>query len=360
MKKNLMLCFIVLLVGSTIFAQEQEPGFSNTVYTGVGSGSMLDSSTPTQGGSDEVAFDGFVNYFTANIQASGLTIAGDIAWALFEQGSLNASIKEWNFNATMSPFANFDVGVGTNLNWEVGPEPFSGPNYAAYEVPEYAGLNIFANSVGTISNQFAYDAVAVRYEFEDLLIIGAGLNGGLTNTLGAGLGIQADILDLFTIGFAYNGSFGETGNIFYLGSSIYVVDGFDIDVWTNFEPEHNTSVGGRAIFYTNGFRLAPEFTATFWSNENTGTSMFAAIVAEFSITDTMLVGANVSWGLGSDPNTDNSAIDSGARINVSPHFVWNITEAQRLAVGINLIPVWWQDETSEFYWSIPISWKVSF
>ncbi len=360
MKKIIIVCIVALLVTGVTFAQEQEPGFSNTIYTGVGSGSMLESNAPSQGGADEVSFEGFVNYFTANVQASGITIAGDIAWVLFEQGGLNTKIKEWNFNAIMSPIANLDIGVGTNLDWQVGPKPFSGPSYAAYEHPEYAGLSVIGNSVGTITNHFAADAVAVRYSFEDLIVVGAGLNGGISNTVGAGLGIEANILDLFSLGFAYNGSFGSSGNIFYVGSSIYVVDGFDIDIWTNFEPQNNTSIGGRVEFYRGGFRLAPEFTATFWSQEYKGNSMFAAIVAEYSITDRMLIGANASWGLGSDPDTENDHNDSGARLNVSPHFVWNITDAQRLAIAINLIPVWWQDDTSEFFWSIPISWKVSF
>ncbi len=365
MKKIVIASIILLLAGSFSFAQEQVLGFSNTVYTGVGTGGMLDSNLPEKGGDSDVSFDGIVDYFTANIRADGITIAGDIAWSLFADGKLEAEILEWNFNAVMSPFANFDVGVGTNLDWTVGPKPFSGPSYSAYEVPEYAGLGILNNSVGKVVNHFADDAIAVQYSFDDLILVGAGLNGGLqppygSGTLGAGFGIKANILELFTIGFAYNGSFKDTGNIFYVGSSLYLVDGFDIDIWANIEPKNNTSVGGRVSFYKDAFRFAPEYTITFWSQDNKGVSMFAAIVAEMSLSDDILVGVNASWGLGSDANTESDASDAGARLNITPHFVWNLNERNRLSIGANLIPVWWQDDTSEFFWSIPISWRVLF
>ncbi len=361
MKKLLLIFVAMILISGISFAQSQEPGFSNTIYTGVGSGSMLDSNAPRQGGADQVHFEGFVNYFTANIQASGITIAGDIAWVLLEQGSFSATIQEWNFNAIMSPFTGFDIGVGTSLEWEVGPKPFDGPEYSAYSVPEYAGLGIFPSvSAGRVSNHFADDAIAVRYEYADLFVVGAGLNGGLSNDIGAGIGIQGNILDLFTLGFAYNGAFGQTGNNFYVGSNIFVLDGFDLDLWANFAQGVNTTIGGRLGFNHQGFRIEPEFSAIFWDQNNKGNSFYAAVVTEYSLSDTMLLGLNASWGLGSDINTSSDLSDSGARVNVSPHFVWNVSNAQRLAVGINLIPVWWQDATSEFYWSIPISWKVSF
>ncbi len=360
MKKIIFVSAILMLASSFAFTQAQDPGFSNTIYTGVGTGSMINP--PKKGQDEKVQFEGFVNYFTANLKAAnGLTIAGDIAWTVFPNGSASAKIHEWNFNAIMSPITNLDLGVGTNLDWEIGPKPFSGPSYASYEVPESAGLGIFGNSVSTVMNYFAEDALAARYSFEDTIIVGAALNGGITGSTRAGLGVHAKIEDLFTLGFAYNGSFGSTGNNIYLGSSIYALDGFDLDVWTNFDINNSTSLGGRILFYKDGFRLTPEYTITFWNAQNKGVSMFAAIVAEMSISDEVLAGINASWGLGSDADTTSDFYDSGARLNVSPHVVWNISDNNRLSAAINLMPVWWQTgDVNEFFWSIPVSWRVSF
>ncbi len=360
MKRTILTCLVLLVVGSVAFTQEQDPGFSNTLYTGVGSGSVINE--PAKGSGDDVEFEGFANYFTANIKASnGLTIAGDIKWIVLENGSMKAKILGANFNSVMSPIANLDLGVGTNLDWEVGPEPFSGPTFTSYEVSEYAGLGIFTSpSVGVISNHFAQDALAIRYSLEDVLVVGAALNGGLSGSNTAGIGAKLNITDLLSLGFAYNGSFKSSGNIFYLGSSLYLVDGFDIDIWTNFAIDLNTSIGGRLVFHKNNFRFKPEFTATFWDQENKGNSMFAAIVAEMSISDEVLAGVNASWGLGSDANTEVDTNDSGARLTVTPHIVWNISDNNRLSMGVNIMPVWWQDDTSEFFWSIPVSWRVLF
>lgn len=358
MKKMLIMCVSFLLVGGIAFSQSQDPGYSNTVYTGFGSGGMLDFNQPVKG-SEEIKFDGFVDYFSANFHISGVTIAGDIAWQLFEEGNLTANILGWNFNAVMTPFKNFDIGVGTSLEWEVGPKPFSGPAYSAYAVPEYAGLSSFTNSVSAVQNSFADKSVAVRYSLEDVLMIGAGLNGD-AGEIGAGLGVRVNVLHSFYLGFAYNGAFKSTGNNFYLGSSIYAINDVDIDVWANFIPDYAATFGGRISFHKNSFRFTPEFSATFWDDTAKSPSWYAALITEMSLSSTVLAGINASLAMGSDPNVEWDGNESGARLNITPHIVWNITKSHRISIGANIIPIWWQDGTTDFYWSLPVSWKVLF
>ncbi len=350
MKKIIIVSIILVLAGSFVFTQAQDPGFSNTVYTNVGT---IDRSGST---TTETKFSGFTDYFTANVQASGLTIAGDIAWQVLDGGtSFTAKHIAHNFNAIMTPFSNFNIGIGTNLDWKVGPTPFTGPSYAAYEVVEHSVLP-YTNE---IKNHFADDSFAIRYSIDDVLEAGFGLNNGEKGNNGTGIGIKANLSELFSLGFAYNGTFSESNSNIYLGGSIYAVSGFDIDIWTNFEINTAQSVGGRLTFYKDGFRFEPEVTLGFWEATDS-MSLYAAIIAEMSLSDDMLLGANANFGLGNDPNTDNDEIDGGSHLNITPHFVWNLTKAHRLSIALNITNIWDEGDGSELYWGIPISWRVLF
>ncbi len=362
MKKIIIASIILVLTTGFVFSQEQVPGFSNTVYTSVGTFDRFGATT------EEAKFLGFVDYFSANVKADGITVAGDIAVLALPGGTnFSASVLSSNFNAVMTPIANLNFAVGTNLDWSVGPKPFSGPDYAAYELPEYAGLvtpsgrdennNVYAGKsyIDLVQNTFADRAVAVRYSFEDVLQLGFALNDGNET----GIGAKADF-DVFTLGFAYNGSFKNSNSNIYVGSSIYTVEGFDIDVWSNFNIEKNVSVGGRLLFYRNAFRLIPEVTMTFWEGDTVGNSTYLAFVAEMSITDEILAGINTSLGLGSDPNTKSDSIDGGSRLNIMPHLVWNLTKNHRLSFALNIVNIWDQGDKSDLYWNVPISWKVLF
>ncbi len=355
MKKIIIVSILLVLAGSFAFTQEQDPGFSNTLYANVGNGDIYN----VTGNPDQVGFSGFVNYFTANVTISGLTIAGDIAYSVFD-GGLNAYIIADNFNVVFNPIANFDIGVGTNLDWEVGPEPSYGPHYAAYEVPYYAGLTSLGISRGYVANHFAADGVGIRYNIDDTFIVGAALNGGI-NANGVGIGVQANLSDNFSLGFAYNGGLGGGDNNFYIGSTIYTVDGLDIDLWANFDIDYASVFGGRIEFYKDNFRFIPEASiTTFDKSTNNEMSIYAALIAEMSFSDEVLGGLNVSWGTGGDAISTNNVNESEARLNVAPHLVWNINDNNRLAIAVNLMPVWLNNNTNDFYWNLPVSWKVIF
>ncbi|MFI3257234.1 MAG: hypothetical protein R3Y36_02925 [Spirochaetales bacterium] len=350
MKKIIFLCILTVTVGGFAFAQEQDPGFSNTLYTGFGTASVaIPDNQPAFNKSDEVIFEGFVDYFSANVTVGNLVIAGDIAWSLGYNGNFEtAKFYEWNFNAVMNPIAGLDIGIGTNLDWTVGPAPTYGPSYTAYTIPSYAGLGIW-NADGAVVNTFADKAMAIRYTFADIIQAGFGLNND--NGQGYGLGVKANILDLFHLGFAYNGTFKEGDSNFYVGSSLFIVDGFDIDIWFNHYSLVNTTIGGRVSFYKNNFFFAPEGSVTLWDANNRSLSAYAGLDMYMSITSKMLLGAYFSWGYGDE---------AGTRLNANPYFIWNITNAHSIAIGANLMPLWPESGDLDFYWNVPISWRVRF
>lgn len=382
MKKILMLCMVSMLIGGLAFSQAQDPEFSNTVYTDFGNADYFGHNGGRSYGFEldrndtDVRFHGFTNYFTAHIDLGKLIIAGDIIWNIGFDDGFATAIYEPNFNVVMQPFTGLDIGVGTNLEWEVGPAPSDGPIYSAYDVPYYAGLAWVDGNASErrVQNYFADTSLAVRYAFEDLIQVGFALHGGATSkNFDAGLGIKATIRDLFTLGFAYNGPFKTaTTNSIYVGSTISAIDNLLLDVWWNLVPNGtgddtsgNGTVGARFGFHKDAFYLAPEFSMTLWNEKNKSLSMYIALDTHMSITTTMLAGLKASWGLGSDPDTNDDTNSAGARLNINPYFIWNLSETNKLSVGVNFMPVWWQTKDAagdklDFFWSIPIAWKVNF
>lgn len=359
MKKLGIICMALMLVGGFAFTQAQELGFSNTLYTGFGTANIRNDGVSN--GNTDFKFEGLVDHFTANITTRFINVSGDITWEAFEYFNFKARILDYNFNGYMTPFNGFNIGFGTNLNWQIGPRPFSGPQYTAYETPYFAGIGIFSNSAGMVQNSFAQDSIALRYTYENHFSVGFGLNGGLSGNIGGGIGLWGNIMDVLTLGFAYNGSFGETGNNFYFGSQI-LLNPLDIDIWLNIDQGSNVTFGSRFEFYspTKTFFFAPEFSISVWEQKYKGLSMYLSFLGEMSITRDTLLGLNVSWGLGSDQNTESDIFDGGNRLNITPHLVWNISKNHRLSVGANFMPVWWQSDATDFFWNIPISWTVKF
>ncbi len=352
--KKLGIIFVALLLTSGFaFSQAQPAGFSNTVYMDFGTAN-LDGPGMTYN-KDDVDFNGFIDHFTANISTNKVDISGDITWKFLNEFELEAKLIGHNFNGTMTPFTGFNIGFGTNLDWQVGPKPFSGPAYTAYTMPYYAG---FAREEdGYVKNYFAQKSIALRYTYEKAFSVGFGLNSENSKAVG----IWARIPDLATLGFAYNGDFNETDNNYYFGSELFL-DALNIDLWLNIAQKYNTTFGSRFEFYTKtkSFYFAPEFSATMWEQENKGMSMYIALLSEMSLSNEVLAGLNASWGLGSDPNTSNDSFDGGSRFNINPHLVWNLNKSHRLAIGANLMNIIDGYDTSKFYWNIPISWTVKF
>ena len=354
MKKLGIICVALLLASGVAFTQAQPAGFTNTIYTDYGTANI--NGDGMTHGNKTASHNGFIDHFTAYIYTNKVDVSGDITWKFLDGFNLQANFINSNFNGTMRPFEGIDIGFGTNLDWEIGPEPFSGPEYSAYDTPYYAGLKILGNSVGYVRNYFAQKSIAIRYSYQNKFSAGMAVNGDGTKSIGAW-----GNLDSFTIGFSYNGNFGNTGNNYYLGSQLFL-DAANVDLWLNHAQNYNTTFGGRLEFYspTMAYFYAPEFSITMWDQENKGMSMYISFLGEMSISREILAGLNASLGAGSDPNTTTEYNDGGSRLNVTPHLVWNISESQRFSVAVNFAQVWWQNGKSDFYWNIPISWRVEF
>ena len=375
MKKIMALCIFLITAAVLLHAQAQVPGFSNTVHASFGQYANQKDS--------KVQFFGFTDYFTGNITVGKLTFAGDITWRFLPSSSgVQTEFLDRNVNVVIMPVKGLDIGLGTNLNWTVGPGPSSGPTWSAYNRPYYGGINLM-NSTSSVSalpnypkkgfeviNHYAQQAFAIRYRYENIFEAGFSLPV-LTpgKNFNAGLGIKGNIKDIVSIGFAYNGPFNTGKNYLYLGVSTTALKGFTIGAYWNMltDSSQNAKDGAQTIgalidFEMKGFRIKPEGAVTFHSDSDWAPSGYAGVDAHMSFTKEILGGINASFGIGSDriKNDPDNKEKAGARLDVNPYIVWNINKTHVLSAGAHLTPVWWRDGYSTFGWEIPIAWKIKF
>lgn len=368
------LVFSVLAI-SALSAQAQIPGFSNTVHASFGQ-----SYTKKK---PKVEFFGFTDYFTGNVTVGKLVFAGDIAWQLIPTSrGINTRFIDPNLNVVITPIKNLDIGLGTNLDWTVGPGPSSGPAWSAYNMPYYGGLNLknapekvssdrdYPTGGFKVINYYAQKAFAVRYKYKNILEAGVSLPSLKdTDNFNAGLGIKANVKDKFTIGFAYNGPFNAGENYLYLGTHISAVKNFIIDAYWNMLTDSGTTqhdgantVGGAIAFTVRKFYIKPEFAVTLWSDTDWAPAFYAAVNSHIYFSKEIRGGLKASWGLGSDlvKNDPDNKITAGARLDLNPHIVWFIDKKNVFSAGVHIIPMWWRDGTNTFAWEIPVAWKFLF
>ena len=374
MKKIALVCMLLITGAALLSAQTQVPGFSNTVHASFGQYAEQKNA--------KVQFFGFTDYFTGNITVGKLTFAGDITWRFIPSSNgVQTEFLDRNVNLVIMPVKGLDIGLGTNLNWTVGPGPSLGPAWSAYNRPYYGGINLM-NSISQVSalpdypkqgfeviNHYAQQAFAIRYKYKNIFEAGFSLPV-LTpgKNFNAGMGIKGNIKDIVSIGFAYNGPFNAGKNYLYLGASTAAVKGLKIGAYWNMltDSSDKTKDGAQTIgavidFEIKGFRIKPEGAVTFHSNNDWGPAGYVGVDAYMSFTKELLGGINASFGIGSARINNNSENKSpGGRLDINPYMVWNINKKHVLSLGAYLTPVWWRDGYSTFGWEIPIAWKVKF
>ena len=372
MKKIAAACALALASFALLGAQAQVPGFSNTVHAAVGQSVEKNA---------QIKFLGFTEYFTGNVTVGKITFTGDIAWQLIPgPGGVETRFGDHNINVVINPVRGFDIGLGTNLNWTVGPGPSSGPQWSAYDKPYYGGINL-ENAQTSVSsdpnyprrgfeviNYYAKKAFGLRYRYQNIFEVGFSLPElTSSNNFNAGIGLKANIGDKFGIGFAYNGPFSRGKNYIYVGASTSALKSFDIGVYWNMLTDTSATahdgantVGTVINFRIRNVRIRPEGAVTFWSDPSWAPAAYIAVQAAVDLTSGLTGGLNASWGLGSDFKDDPNNVKPGARFDINPYILWTINKAHILSFGAQLTPVLWRDKTYTFGWQIPIAWKVYF
>lgn len=244
---------------------------------------------------------------------------------------------EYYVNFLWHPFANFDVGLGTKLNWQVGPAPRFGSwlwesdahirqggfsthyddrhgSVGEYQfIPDAPGS---ADVVGFVpyANKYAKTAIGARWYYQSsdfTMQIGAAIpNGTDTDNFRNNVGFQI-AFENFTISSVYEGLFQQNGNL-YAGVGFGVKQLF-IDAYfawdhidtngadTDDQKYMSNAIGGAVTinFDKIGLTLRPETSFNWFENTNYLPSWYVGANAIWNFNDKFEFGCWSSFAIGS-------------------------------------------------------------
>ena len=383
--KKLLTLFAALSVSALLSAQVlDKQQMKNTAWTGLGA--------PMDG---DISYYGFTDTFQARFDISNFTIEGMLNWSFlanyddegnvdnFVFGTSNANplslhygcrgadastsentlsaaakaAKDAKFNNAVnvsntiqdSYYVNFlwhlsknlDVGVGTKLNWQVGPAPRygswlwesdahvrQGGFSTAYDDRSGSSAQTSTEGVGTYkfkvdapgtadvvgfvpyANKYAKRALGVRfidYSNKDMKVqLGAAIpNGFNTDDPAINFGAQLGI-DWISLALAMEGAFDEAAN-FYTGAELFL-DKFTIDLYfgadslfTDAEDDVAYGTGAAVAFVipNTKFAVKPELGVNFFENDNYSFAWYAGGTFAFGLTNQIGINIWSSFAVGS-------------------------------------------------------------
>ena len=292
------------------------------------------------------------------------------------QANVSNTIQDsYYVNFIWHPAAYFDVGLGTKLNWQVGPAPRYG-NWlwesdahvrqggfsTAYDdragtviqtSSEYAGTYKYtvdapgsADVVGFVpyANKYAKRAIGVRYNTEKFQIGLAIPNGFNTDNPAVNAGIDLAPVNWLKVGAAIEGAFEEQAN-FYTGATIGA-DNFIIDMYfaadSLFTDEDDDEAygTGAAISFTipdTKINLRPELGVNFFENSHYDFAWYTGASLSFAISKTLGFSVWGSWAQGSkDDRWDDidgcEDWNGGHVLNIRPQLSINFSKKTSFSV----------------------------
>lgn len=414
--KKLLLAFTALACGAALSAQVlQSSGVQNTVWSGFGN--PLDSG--------KTKFYGLTDTLQARIDSGIFTTEAMINWGAIANWTDDDSLDnvtlentEWNalsfhyfndggdtnttafsnasnrvknvdedsyyVNFLMHPAKGWDAGMGTKLNWKVGPAPSYGAwvwekdahikeggfstsyddRHGYANESEANGGYVFtpdvpgtADVVGFVpyANRYAKTALGVRYVEDGLIQAGFAIPSG-TNTdhplMNAGLSFT--INKIITVSGAYEGLFQTDGNL-YTGASIGVADGFLLDAyfaWDSIDSNDDTkdmsySLGAALTFVIPNTKISlrPEGAVNWFEESDYTPAWYTGASLKLPITSQFEFSAWSSFASGSkNKNWDDKSYtyysttkdyDGGFVIDVRPEVSFQINTRHNIAAAFD-------------------------
>ena len=411
MKKILALAASLLLTGSLLFGQVlQSSGVKNTLSTSFGMpyGGVNDSDR-------HVHLYGLLETLQVRLDVAKFTVEGMLNWGALADwkadGSFdsftfantgitpfyytnhhtqggwwtNGTIESYYVNFLFHPIKGLDLGMGTRLNWVVGPAPSSLDNYWGYKahvvqgglkdaVPggaDVAGYTYYANCYTSLYQANTKAAIAARYRYEDLLEAGISIPSGVTTSaplFNAALMIHP--VDFLRIGIAYEGILQNNGNLYSgitFGFKNFVLDTY---LAANFRAKKIGDLGSRwgtgaAATFTIpkvDIVLRPEIAFSFYEDSNYTMAWYTGARMDFSFGGKYVLGAWSSIAFGSaDKRWANSRAtenwSGGSIFDIRPDFTWVINKSNSISAyfdfqnRVNYKNENYNTWASGFYWT---------
>ncbi len=319
----------------------------------------------------------------------------------------NTKQDSYYVNFIWHPSKNLDVGVGTKLNWQVGPAPRYG-NWlwehdahvrqggfsTSYDDRAGAVTQTSSDECGTYkftvdapgsadvvgfvpyANKYAKRAAGIRYFYntKDMKFqLGAAIpNGFNTDDPAVNLGAQIQPVKWLSIAAALEGAFDDQAN-FYTGATIGA-DNFILDMYAAADSlftdaEHDQAYGtGAAVTFiipNTKFKVRPELGLNFFQNPHYDTAWYTGGTLSFSITNELGFIFWGSWAQGSkDDRWDDAAEtndwNGGHILDLRPEITFEMSKNTSFAVYIDFEQRTAFDGTDRKCWSTGLFWSYVF
>lgn len=427
MKKLLIASAAALFAAGVASAQVMKnPGVENTLYSGFGS--------PLVG---DPVYYGFLDTLQARIDVGQFTLEGMLNWGAiahvdddegnldnfkfehtdrnpldyhygyangdsiygFYNGYLHGQTKtdKYYVNFLWHPIAGLDVGMGTKLNWQVGPAPRygswlwesnahvrQGGFSTAYDdrhgtvgtykfTPDAPGS---ADVVGFVpyANKYAKTAIGARYIHDGdfkFQVGGAIPSGTNTDSFRSNFGAQFQF-DYFGLSVAYEGLFQKDGN-FYAGAE-FGVKQFLFDVyfaWDSIDTDDDKkaanyedmsfSAGATMTMHFDkvGISLIPESSINWFEKTDYTPAWYAGCTLLWNINEKFVMDVYSSFAVGSrDKRWDNSKEDwsTGNIFTIRPDIKIALTNNHSINAYVNTEHRESFDGKSRWCWSTGAYW----
>ncbi len=322
---------------------------------------------------------------------------GDSADNGYVQGQTKTD--DYYVNFLWHPLAGLDVGMGTKLNWQVGPAPRfgswlwesnahvrQGGFSTAYDdrhgtvdsykfTPDAPGS---ADVVGFVpyANKYAKTAIGVRYLHEGdftFQVGGAIPSGTNTDNFRSNFGAQFQF-EKFGISLAYEGLFQKDGN-FYAGAEFgvrqfffdvyFAWDSIDTDDDKNSDNYEDMSFSTGATMTINfekvGISLIPESSVNWFENTDYTPAWYAGCTFLWNINDKFVLDVYSSFAIGSkdkrwDDYEDTEDWSTGNIFTVRPDFKIALTDHHSIDAYLNTEHRESFDGKSRWCWSTGAYW----
>lgn len=231
----------------------------------------------------------------------------------------NGEIDGYYVNFLFHPFEGFDVGMGTRLEWKIGPAPSSlgnlwepyahiiqgGLKDAEPGQADVAGYSYYANTYSGWYNGNTKASLGLRYRLDDFMEIGITIPSGVTTSSPVfNAAFMIHPFDIFTASIAYEGILQGSGN-FYTALSLFLSN-FTLDAYLAINKiggqKNDSRIGtGAAVTWDIpkiSMVIRPEVGLTFWENDNYTPAIYFGGRLDYTLSNKFVLGAwtSFAWG----------------------------------------------------------------
>lgn len=359
----------------------QSSGVNHTLWTGFGA--PLDN--VNNDNRSKFRFYGFIETLQARIDIGKFTVEGMLNWGALtewdgksftaftfsntrrnafwytnrnDQGGwwTNGETDGYYVNFLFHPLKDLDIGMGTRLEWKIGPAPSSLGNYwqpYAHVIQgglkdstpgnaDVVGFAYYANTYTGWYNGNTKASLGIRYRLDDFLEAGITIpSGTTTSSLVFNAAFMIHPFDVFTASIAYEGILQGNGNL-YTGLSLFF-NNITIDAYlgingiggTSNDSRFGTGIAATLVIPKISLTVRPEVGFTFWENDKYTPAFYFGGRADFEISERIVLGAWTSCAWGSK-NKDWELIDDswfgGFIFDIRPDLTFNINTHNDLSV----------------------------